>query len=165
MKSPQASSCRECHLQELDLKQFLFEDPIRTFTELRARGWIDIAAPKKSKLLDFIAKRTDDSSELQARVRQSEFDALRSWIEAAVKDSSSIQAPLPKIDDLEIDIALVKHTRSDKLDQRFIAAIWSQLERCANCHSPDRNIKQLGKHGEQMSWGNINRQVNYESRR
>ncbi|MEO8268264.1 MAG: hypothetical protein ABI557_01010, partial [Aureliella sp.] len=32
------------------------------------------------------------------------------------------------------------------------AAVWSQLERCANCHSPDRNQKQVERNGEQMSW-------------
>ncbi len=35
---------------------------------------------------------------------------------------------------------------------RFCDAVWSQLERCANCHSPDRNTKQVEKNGPEMSW-------------
>ena len=152
LKSSDANSCSECHLQGIDLKQFLFEDPLRTFAELRARGWIDIDAPKKSKLLDFIGRHSEDSSELQRKVRETEFNALRMWIEAAVKDSTLLETPLAKIDDLTIDAALVRHARSDQIDERFISTIWSQLERCANCHSPDRNQKQVEKNGEQMSW-------------
>jgi len=34
----------------------------------------------------------------------------------------------------------------------FADTVWSQLGRCANCHSPDRNARQVKEHGEQMSW-------------
>jgi len=152
VKSPVSSSCSECHLQGIDLKQFLHEDPKRTFNELRARGWVDVDQPENSKLLAFISKRPDDSSDLQNKVRDAEFEAMRSWICAATSDASFLSVPVAKLDDLGYESELVKHVRTDQVIERFITAIWSQLERCANCHSPDRNQKHREKHGETMSW-------------
>ncbi len=152
LKSPASSSCSDCHLQGLDLKQFLHEDPQRTFIELRARGWVDIDKPENSKLLEFISKSPDNSSDLQEKVRNAEFDAMRNWIHAAASDPSFLSIPVAKLDDLGFESELVRHGRTDQILERFVTTIWSQLERCANCHSPDRNQKHREKHGESMSW-------------
>ena len=36
--------------------------------------------------------------------------------------------------------------------QSFIDNVWLERGRCAACHSPDRNKKQVQEHGEQVSW-------------
>jgi hypothetical protein len=38
----------------------------------------------------------------------------------------------------------------------FIDNIWSEIGRCAHCHSPDRNQEKVKEHGEQVSWIKLN---------
>lgn len=152
LRSNQASSCTECHWQGIDLKNVLLEDPSQTFAELRAREWIDVDSPEKSKILEFIAKQPDDSNDLQRKVRDAELGAMCAWIEASVKEPALLALPIAKLKDLELDRELLLHARRDRITNRFVSTIWSQLERCANCHSPDRNQKHRDKHGEIMSW-------------
>lgn len=152
LQSTKSSSCSECHLQGVNLSDFLTKDPKATFASLRARGWIDTEYPTDSKLLQFISKQPETSTELMNRVRKAELEAITAWIEASVRDPESLNIPLPNLDDLNLDEKLIQHTRKDQIVSRFIDVVWSQFERCANCHSPDRNAKQVEKHGEQMSW-------------
>lgn len=152
LQSTQESSCSACHLQGIQLTDLLSSDPQATFASLRSRGWIDLDQPSESKLLQFISKKPDPSTELMDRVRESELEAIGAWIRAAVQDPESLKAPLPELKDLLLDEALIRHARKDQILHRFIDVFWSQFERCANCHSPDRNAKQVDKHGEKMSW-------------
>ena len=152
LQSSKSNSCSECHLQGVRLDDFLTADPKKSFASLRARGWIDMDHPLESKLLQFIAKKPSNSNELIDQVRKSELEAIGQWIQAAVVDPDSLNTPLPELNDLKLDSTLIEHTRKDRLLHRFVDVVWSQLERCANCHSPDRNAKQLEKNGPQMSW-------------
>lgn len=152
LQSSMASSCSECHLQGVNLHDFLTSDPKASFASLRARGWIDMDHPSESKILQFIAKTPENSTDLMDKVRKSELEGIGEWIRASIHDPESLNVPLPELTDLKLDAQLIQHSRKDQVLTRFIDTIWSQLERCANCHSPDRNFKQVEKHGEQMSW-------------
>lgn len=152
LNSKDGSSCQECHFQGVQLSEFINSDQAASFASLRARGWIDEAQPEKSKLLSFVHKSGGDTSDLIKKVRTAETEALTAWIRAAVKDPSLLSHPLPKQDDLKLSEPFIRHHRMDSVMARFSDSIWSQLERCANCHSPQRNQKQVEKHGEQMSW-------------
>lgn len=152
LQSSQASSCSECHLQGLNLQEFLTSDPKVSFASLRARGWIDTEHPENSKLLQFISKKPGNSTALMDQVRKAELAAISDWIRASVQDPESLNAPLPELKDLKLDDKLIRHARKDQILHRFIEVVWSQLERCANCHSPDRNAKQVEKNGDRMSW-------------
>ena len=152
LQSSKASSCSECHLQGVNLHDFLTSDPKATFASLRARGWIDMEHPSESKILQFIAKTPENSTDLLDKVRKSELEGIGEWIRASIQDPESLNVPLPELTDLKLDAQLILHSRKDQVLTRFIDIIWSQMERCANCHSPDRNFKQVEKHGERMSW-------------
>ncbi len=152
LKSPEKSSCSECHLQGIELSDFLADDQQQTFANLRARGWIDVEHPENSKLLEFIQRHTQESSPLIQRVREAELNAMKSWIAAAVLEPELLSQKLPAENDLELPTEFIRHTRQDQIIARFSEAIWSQLSRCANCHSPERNQQQVKKHGTQMSW-------------
>jgi hypothetical protein len=152
LQSSQASSCSECHLQGVKLDDFLSTDPKKSFASLRSLGWIDVDHPAESKLLQFIAKKPEKSNALMDQVRKSEHEAISQWIHASVRDPNSLNTPLPKLNDLKLDETLIRHARKDSVLNRFVDVVWSQLERCANCHSPDRNAKQTEKNGPQMSW-------------
>ncbi len=145
-------SCSACHFQGLDLKSLFTDDPVKTFAELRSLGWVDTQQPSQSKILEFIDRHTEAETQLQRRVRTAEREAIQAWIEAACENPALLDEPVVQHHDLALDIKLIRHARADRIELRFVAAIWSQLERCANCHSPDRNQKQVEKHGEQMSW-------------
>lgn len=146
------NSCSACHFQGLDLKSLFTDDPAQTFVDLRSRGWVDTKLPSQSKILEFIDRHTEAETSLQRRVRTAEHEAILAWIEAACANPAILEQPIVQHRDLELDTKLIRHARADQVEMRFIAAIWSQLERCANCHSPDRNQKQVEKHGELMSW-------------
>ena len=152
LQSPEKSSCSECHLQGVELRDFLANDQRQTFANLRARGWIDVEQPEKSKLLEFISRHTNDSTPLIQRVRAAESEALKKWIVAAVREPELLNEPLPVANDLELPLEFIQYARTDHIVSRFCEAIWSQLSRCASCHSPERNQNQVKKHGEQMSW-------------
>ncbi len=91
------SSCTECHLRGVELKDFLSTDPAKTFSELRGRGWIDTREPEKSKLLAFISRAPEAGDPLLEKVRTAESSALREWIIAAVADPLLLEQSLPKI--------------------------------------------------------------------
>jgi hypothetical protein len=152
LQSSKASSCSECHLQGVKLDDFLTADPKQSFASLRSRGWIDVDHPGESKLLQFIAKKPDKSNDLMDQVRKSELESIDQWIRASVRDPESLNTPLPALNDLKLDETLIRHARKDRVLARFVDVVWSQMERCANCHSPERNAKQVEKNGEQMSW-------------
>ena len=153
LQANEKSSCSECHFRGMDLKEYFGNDPLVTFARLRGLGWVDVDNPEKSKLLGFLQKQPDkDSDKLLEKVRKSEYESIRLWIETSIREKKYRDASPVVPEDLSLSKELVLHTRRDHVETRFVDAIWSQLGRCVNCHSSDRNAKQVTEHGEQMSW-------------
>ena len=50
-KSPNPSSCMQCHLAGVDLKDYILPDAEKTFRSLRDQGLIDLESPEKSKIV------------------------------------------------------------------------------------------------------------------
>lgn len=152
-QSAKPSSCSECHLSGVDLKDYIRPTQQETFASLLAAGLIDARQPDDSKLLQFISRRPDQPSLLTEQVRQQEYDAFRAWIRAAVNDSGLLadtgdaEAAGPQVAE-----EVIRHARKDRVLVSFVENIWSEVGRCAACHSPDRNQKQVKEHGEQVSW-------------
>ncbi len=153
LNSPKPSSCAECHLSGVDLKDYLRPDPTETFVALRDAGLIDLKQPKKSKLLTFIRRKPEKASLVPANVREEELAAFTAWIEAAVANpkfrDAKVKVPStgPKV-----PVEVVRHSRSDQVIESFVEHIWSESLRCAACHSPRLNKEQVKKHGERISW-------------
>ena len=53
-KSPNPSSCVQCHLAGVDLKDYILPDAEKTFRSLRDQGLIDLDAPERSKIVKLI---------------------------------------------------------------------------------------------------------------
>jgi hypothetical protein len=53
-KSPQPSSCVDCHLAGVDLKNYILPSHEKTFLSLRDQGMIDLDKPAESKILRLI---------------------------------------------------------------------------------------------------------------
>ncbi len=59
-KSQDRSSCVQCHLAAVDLKDYILPSNEKTFASLRDQGLIDPDDPDKSKILTFIRKGDND---------------------------------------------------------------------------------------------------------
>lgn len=152
LRLPQGSSCKECHFSGVELSDFLSEQEAETFAKLRAGGWIDVKHPAHSKLLTFIRRHGEETSPALKKLRHDEMHALTSWIKSAVTNPELLSKKAAPNIGIELDDALIRHLRSDHVLSRFTDNIWTEMGRCINCHSPERNQKQVEKHGEQMSW-------------
>lgn len=153
LNSPKPSSCAECHLSGVDLKDYLRPNPFETFAALNEAGLIDLKQPKRSKLLQFISRKPESTSLVSAKVREEELAAFTAWIEAATADPNFLEAKIKAVNiGPKIPNEVIRHGRSDQVLASFVEHIWSESLRCASCHSPRLNKEQVKKHGERISW-------------
>ena len=59
-KSPDPSSCVQCHLSGVDLKNYILPSHEKTFVSLRDQGLIDLDRPDQSKILRLIKMGEED---------------------------------------------------------------------------------------------------------
>ena len=148
LNSPNASSCAECHLSGVDLKNYIGDTQEQTFASLRNAGLIDVENPDQSKLLTFIHRTPKKPTPVGKKVRAEEYKAFREWIRAAVRDPN-LFAATTEDDQLgpTLPIELIRHTRKGRVLGSFVENIWSEMGRCVNCHSPERNRRAIGRNG------------------
>ncbi len=159
-KSPNPSSCTECHLAGVDLKNYILPSHEKTFLSLRDQGLVDLANPADSKILRFIARgggTNQGASLVSAKVRAAELAAFTEWITASARDPKLRAAA--KLSAAEVakparPLEVIRHARTDRLLAAFEENIWSQRFRCSGCHSPagKENSKLVAEHGEQVAW-------------
>jgi len=159
-KSPNPSSCTECHLAGVDLKNYILPSHEKTFVSLRDQGMIDFENPADSKILRLIAMgggTNQGAALISAKVREAEYSAFADWIQASARDPKLRSAA--KLVPAEIakpsrPLEVIRHARNDRLLASFEENIWSQRFRCSGCHSPkgSENAKLVTEHGEQVSW-------------
>lgn len=156
-QSSKPSSCSECHLSGVDLKQYIRPTQRETFVSLVAAGMIDGETPSASKILQFIKRAPEQPSLVSSKVRAEEYDAFLAWIRAAVSDPQLLAAKsdVGKIGP-QVSAEVIRHARRDRVLRSFVDNIWTEVGRCAACHSPDRNQQQVNEHGEQVSWIKLN---------
>ncbi|PQO36212.1 hypothetical protein DTL21_09870 [Bremerella cremea] len=156
-QSPNPSSCTECHLSGVELKDYILPTQQATFASLLKAGLVDRENPKASKIIEFIRRSSDTPSLIQKRIREQELAAFEAWIVAAAGDPALVSTtdkaqPIgPQIPD-----EVIRHTRQDHVMASFVENVWTEVGRCAACHSPDRNQKQVQEHGKQVSWIHLN---------
>lgn len=165
-RSAQPSSCTQCHLAGVDLKNYILPSHEKTFLALRDQGLVNLDRPEESKILRMIRMGDRDApaaSVLHAKVRQAEFAAFSAWIRASCDDPRlrnaprlsdedrnppAPPAPVPLLDDAVAD------ARTDKLQQSFDRTIWAMKGRCNNCHQQGGKdtAKHVAKYGERVVW-------------
>ena len=151
-QSAKPSSCAECHLSGVDLKEYIRPTQQQTFASLVSAGLIDVAKPDESKILTFISRRPEQPSLVTDEIRQVEFEAFRAWVRAAVSDSTLIADKDVQPIGPQLAEEVIRHARKDRVLASFVENVWTEVGRCAACHSPDQNQKQVKEHGEQVSW-------------
>ena len=141
--SPKPSSCVQCHLASVDLKNYILPSAEATFHALRAEGLIDVQAPHQSKILQLIKMGEDDpdvtARRIHARTREAELEAFTSWLEACCRDPQLLAAT-PPADTPHVGpekpLEIVRHNRKDRVLDAFVRHVWSQRMRCFPCHTP-----------------------------
>jgi hypothetical protein len=157
-KSPQPSSCVDCHLAGVDLKNYILPSHEKTFLSLRDQGLIDLAKPAESRILRLIGMGDNKGAALVSeKVRKSELEAITAWIKACVEDPKLREAPKLAASELaqpKRPNEVIRHDRIDSVLASFERNVWSQRFRCTGCHSPDgaENAKLVKENGEEMTW-------------
>jgi hypothetical protein len=159
-KSPNPSSCVQCHLAGVDLKDYLLDDHEKTFRSLRDQGLIDVKEPEKSKILRLIQMGSEDKKGaelIHAKTRRLEYEAFSAWIKASVADPKLRDSPKLAPEErakLGTPVAVIRHARKDRLLESFEQNVWAWRFRCMNCHTEGtpQNVKLRQEFGERVSW-------------
>src|SRR5687767_992706 len=128
--SPNPSSCVQCHLAGVDLKDYILPDHEKTFRSLRDQGLIDLASPERSKVLKLIdmgAAGKVGVARVQEKLRKAEHEAFAAWIKACAADPKLRDAP-PLGDAERAKPAkpddVIRHGRKDRLLASFEQTVW-----------------------------------------
>lgn len=161
-KSPNPSSCVQCHLSGVDLKDYIRPTHRETFLSLRDQGLVDLDHPEKSKILHLIdmGKEAKKATDIQKKNREAEFEAFAAWVKASCADKELRDAPKLKAAELARPAkpdAIIRHARQDRVLDSFENTVWALRFRCAGCHTPegiaDRRKKKPDEElGEHMAW-------------
>jgi hypothetical protein len=155
-KSPNPSSCAQCHLAAVDLKDYILPSAKDTFLALRDQGLIDVEKPDNSKILKLINRGAGEKNPISAKTRQVEYEAFAAWIKACAADPALKNAPKPdKAPALATKPAeVVRHARRDQMLESFETNVWSLRFRCMNCHTEgtQQNDKLVKENGGQVAW-------------
>ena len=155
LRSPDPSSCVECHLAAVDLKDFLRPTAEETFLSLRDRSLVDVKSPASSKILTMIRMAPKSPSPVASKRREQEAAAFEAWIVASCAQPALVDAPpldAAKRGDWKRPVEVIRHGREDQVLARFVDQFWRDTERCASCHTPPGNQKQVDRFGDRVSW-------------
>jgi hypothetical protein len=159
-KSPNPSSCTQCHLAGVDIKDYIQPSHEKTFLSLRDQGLIDLDAPERSKILRLIQmgeRDTPAAALIHEATRKAEYDAFAEWIKASAGDARLREAPKLQAADQAgpgRPVEVIRHARKDRLLDSFEQNIWAMRFRCMTCHlegSPE-NEKHKKEHGPRVAW-------------
>lgn len=150
-RSPNPSSCVQCHLSAVDLKDYILPTAEATFASLREQGLVDIDHPEKSKILQLINMGEADYDKgarlIHAQNRKAEYDAFAAWIRAGAADPKLRALPAPaQAAGPAKPPTIIRHARADRVLDSFTRNIWSQRMRCFPCHTPYEIDDQNPKH-------------------
>ncbi|MCE9603463.1 MAG: hypothetical protein K8U03_01015 [Planctomycetia bacterium] len=160
-KSPNPSSCTQCHLAGVDLKNYILPSSEKTFLSLRDQGLIDLKSPEQSKILKLIAMRDPEQTSAAAliheKVRQVEHEAFAAWIAACAADKRLTSAPklaTAELAEPQRPVEVIRHARKDQVLESFESSVWAMRFRCMSCHieGTKDNDKLRAEHGDQVAW-------------
>ena len=140
-RSPDPSSCVQCHLSSVDLKDYILPSSDLTFVSLRDQGLIDLQSPNDSKILKLIRMGEKDVDEnailINREMREAEFAAFKEWIIACSKDARLRELPAAiKLARPAVSDEVIRHSRKSRVLDSFVRTVWSQRMRCFPCHTP-----------------------------
>jgi hypothetical protein len=159
-KSPNPSSCTQCHLSGVDLKNYILPSSEKTFLSLRDQGLVDLQKPENSKILHLITMNEADkkgANLIHEKTRKAEYEAFAEWIKVCANDPKLRDAPKLDAKDLakpEKPVEVIRQARKDHVLESFEQNVWAMRFRCMSCHiegSPE-NEKLKKEHGPRVAW-------------
>jgi len=142
-RSATPSSCVQCHLSSVDLKDYILPSQEKTFASLRDQGLIDIDVPKESKILTLIQMGERDLDKgaklIHEKTRRAEYQAFVAWIEACCADPAIRDLPPLTPEERSgpaVSDEVIRHSRKSRVVDSFVRNVWSQRMRCFPCHTP-----------------------------
>lgn len=156
-RSPTPSSCVQCHLAGVDLKNYIRPSHEETFVVLRDQGLIDLDNPEKSKILQLIQMGAEDKAGaalIHQKNRTAEYEAFAVWIKGSAADPALRNLPATKDAPTTRPVEVIRHARKDRLLDSFTNTIWALRFRCMSCHieGTPENAKLVAKHGPRVAW-------------
>ncbi len=158
-QSPNPSSCVQCHLADVDLKDYILPDPEKTFRNLRDQGLIDLKRPEQSKIVQLIERGqgVKTASTFPIGDSKAEREAFIAWIKASAADPRLRDAPVLAEQDKKAPASpkdVIRHGRKDQLLKSFEQDVWAWRFRCMNCHTEGtaQNDKMKKEHGPRVAW-------------
>jgi hypothetical protein len=159
-KSPNPSSCVQCHLASVDLKNYILPSAKDTFVSLRDQGLIDLDNIEKSRILSLIEMGKQERSTAAAihqTNRKREYEAFVAWLKASAADPALRNAPKVKPEAQAkppAPVEVIRHARKDRVVESFANNVWSMRFRCMSCHNEGtaQNEKLVKEHGDRVSW-------------
>jgi len=145
-RDEQPSSCNQCHLTGLDLRQYVRSSPCETFSCLVDLGLVDTATPRESTVLTWIKRAQPDSELITQNVIDAEYDAFLEWITynsqcsecSGVPCSAGLDGGSFCSDDFDFAQSDAGNSAlgcsEDALAQAFRATVYRNRGRCAPCH-------------------------------
>ncbi len=145
-KSPNPSSCTQCHLSGVELKDYIWPTHRETFLSLRDQGLVDLDHPEQSKILHLIdmGKDAKKSTDIQQKNRTAEAEAFAAWVKASCADAELRNAPKLKAAELAKPAKpneVIRHARTDRVLESFENTVWAMRFRCASCHTAEAVAK------------------------
>ena len=142
-RSADPSSCVQCHLSSVDLKEYILPSHEKTFLSLRDQGLINVENPDQSKILTLIKMGEKDLDEgaklIHADTRQKELEAFSAWINACCADQALLSQPALSPSEQARPAnpdAVIRHSRRSSVVDSFTRQIWTMRMRCFPCHTP-----------------------------
>ena len=140
-RSEKPSSCVQCHLASVGLKNYILPSSDATFVSLRDQGLIDLDNPSESKILKLIRMGEKDMDEgaklIHSKMRTAELDAFFHWVKVCCADSRLRELPKAKVlASSPVADAVIRHGRKSRIVDSFVRNVWSQRMRCFPCHTP-----------------------------
>lgn len=158
-RSPNPSSCVQCHLASVDLKQYILPSHEATFVALRDQGLIDLDRPERSKVLQLIQMGKDDTGGtalLHQKTRAAEYAAFVEWIRRSAADPRLRALPKRAAGEKagpSRPVEVVRHARKDRVLESFTNTVWAMRFRCMSCHTEGtaENRKLQREHGRRVA--------------
>lgn len=141
-QSENPSSCVQCHLSSVDLKNYILPSSEATFVSLRDQGMIDLEQPESSKILQLIRMGEKDLDEgaklIHEETRNAELEAFVAWVKACCTDKKLRDLPsAPELARPDVPDEVIRHARKSRVVDSFVRNVWSQRMRCFPCHTPN----------------------------
>lgn len=166
-RSAEPSSCVQCHLSSVDLKDYILPSHEQTFLSLRDQGLVNLEDPGASKILKLIDMGNHDadgySKRVHADMRQAEYEAFSEWITACCANEKLVALPSSESEVAAPSVPneVIRHGRKSRVMDSFVRNVWSQRMRCFPCHTPHeigpkQNVARekyeqwYGEYGDQM---------------